>query len=376
MKLRILIVDDEAKSVETLHAELEKLPGIEAVIVGFDKIDEAIEDHAPHIVVLDLARGVPTGEDAPGLEIYELIWKTKFCPLVFYTAVPELLGEDPRLKHPFVRTEKKGSGSEERVINDIRGFERHVSALESVNTEIRGALNRTLKEVAPGVFASVKEPIEAQDMLTRMARRRVAAVMDEKLSTGGPNLRTWEQYLCPPTITGHLLTGDIIRKRAGDSQNPSSYAVILTPSCDLVRDEHRQPKVDKVLAAMCSGVDQLLTEVGLDLTSRREKCKDRLLPLLRQGHGHWCLPVPALPGEFPTMVADFRRLELINISQIGDGETEYVRVASVDNPFRELVAWAYILCAARPGLPDRDFDAWVEEVVLALPEPERKPEQK
>jgi len=76
------------------------------------------------------------------------------------------------------------------------------------------------------------------------------------------------------------------------------------------------------------------------------------------------------------MVADFRRLELINISQIGDGETEYVRVASVDNPFRELVAWAYILCAARPGLPDRDFDAWVEEVVLALPEPERKPEQK
>ena len=51
MKLRILIVDDEIKSVEPLQAELKKLPETDVFIVGFDTVDKAIEDHEPHIVV-------------------------------------------------------------------------------------------------------------------------------------------------------------------------------------------------------------------------------------------------------------------------------------------------------------------------------------
>lgn len=72
------------------------------------------------------------------------------------------------------------------------------------------------------------------------------------------------------------------------------------------------------------------------------------------------------------MAVDFRKLELIELGAIGDGDKEYLRVASVDNPFRELVAWAYILNAARLGLPDRDFDSWVEEIIAALPDAAKK----
>ena len=74
------------------------------------------------------------------------------------------------------------------------------------------------------------------------------------------------------------------------------------------------------------------------------------------------------------MTADFRRLDLINLDQIGSGNEEYLRIASVDNPFRELVAWAYILNAARPGMPERDFESWAEEITAAVPVPEKKPE--
>ena len=67
------------------------------------------------------------------------------------------------------------------------------------------------------------------------------------------------------------------------------------------------------------------------------------------------------------MIADLRDLQLIDLSKIGVGtDTQYERVASLDNPLRELVAWAYMRSSARPGLPDRDFDSWVDEIVTLL----------
>lgn len=368
MKLRILIIDDQPESVKPLEDEIrEKLPEAESRVVGFDAARAAITDFEPDIIVLDLLR--ETTEEAPGLDVWEFVWEKWFCPLVFYTAFPERLEQDDRSKHPFVRTEKKGGGSEERVIAHIHGFDVHVSALLAVGAEIRGVLNRMLKEVADRAFSNVKGPTEVRDMLTRMARRRVAAAMDDRLSTGGPNLRPWEHYLCPPLVERHLLTGDIIRRRDGDPADPTQYGVVLTPSCDLVDDGQRKPKVEKVLVAICANVQRLLQDLNLDVQTNREKCKERLLPMLSQGYGTSCLPLPGLPGAFPAMAADFRTLELIGLKEIGSGGEPFLRVASVDTPFRELVAWAYITNAARPGLPDRDFGSWADEIIADLPKP-------
>jgi hypothetical protein len=211
-------------------------------------------------------------------------------------------------------------------------------------------LNQALKEVAPQIFENTKAEDERKEMLVRSARRRVAAAMDRELSTGGPNLRSWEHYLCPPTNLGHPLTGDIIRKRVGDRRDPSQYAVILTPSCDLASDAEREPKVEKALVAVCTGVQRIFEDLNLDINSKRKRLRERLRPTLAQGHASSCLPLPSLPGVFPPMAADFRKLELIDLKEIGNDQESYVRVASVDNPFRELVAWAYMMNAARPGL--------------------------
>jgi DNA-binding NarL/FixJ family response regulator len=371
--LRILMVDDQPEAVETLRAELVKTATIEAVeVVSFSGFQNAIERLAPNIIVLDLAQGNPADQNTPGLNSFDEIWRKKFCPLVIYTAVPDLLTDDSRLSHPFVKLAKKGSGSEEIVIDRIREFGPHLSALDEAGVEIGRALNQALKEVARRIFESTKDEGQRKDMLVRSARRRVAAAMDEELSTGGPNLRSWEHYLCPPANSGHLLTGDIIRKRAGDPRDPSQYAVVLTPSCDLVANEGRKPKVDKALVAVCTEAKRLLVDLAIDINSKRQKIRERLLPMLRQGHGSTCLPLPQLPGEFPTMAADFQKLELINLNEIGNENEAYVRIASVDNPFRELVAWAYIMNAARPGLPDRDFESWVEEIITVLPQPEKR----
>ena len=58
---------------------------------------------------------------------------------------------------------------------------------------------------------------------------------------------------------------------------------------------------------------------------------------------------------------------LARIGRDADGsDVDYVRVASVDSPFREMVAWAYMQVAARPGLPERNWDAWADEVFQAV----------
>ena len=65
------------------------------------------------------------------------------------------------------------------------------------------------------------------------------------------------------------------------------------------------------------------------------------------------------------MAANLRDLELISITDIGkeDSGADFFRIASLDSPFRELVAWAYMQTACRPGLPDRKVKAWCKEIV-------------
>lgn len=373
MPIKILLIDDKPDSVASLVAEVDvQMPGARRNLVDFDMAEGAIESYRPDVVILDLSQGSVVEGHSPGLATRDYIWKRRFCPIIFYTAFPELLEEDERLRHPLIKLVTKGAGSEATVLANIRDLEPSISAIKSAGHEMYWALTRALREVAAGVFSST-DAEAIPDVLIRSARRRVAARMDEQLSTGGPHLKSWEHYLCPPTLP-HLLTGDIICRRKGDQKDPSSYRLVLTPSCDLVEVGTRKPNVEKVLTAVCSDAERLLKEAGLSPNTQKEKLKGKILPFLRQGHGRSCLPLPKLPHRFPTMVADFRVLEVIDLNHIGSNK-EYERVASVDSPFRELVAWAYALNAARPGMPERDFESWADEITETIPEPEKGSEQ-
>ena len=63
------------------------------------------------------------------------------------------------------------------------------------------------------------------------------------------------------------------------------------------------------------------------------------------------------------MAADLRDLQFIRVEDIGISGKLYHRIASIDSPFRELLSWAYLQTACRPGLPDRDFNSWADEII-------------
>ena len=224
-------------------------------------------------------------------------------------------------------------------------------------------MNRALKSVAPRIMKPPFDP-SGTDMLIRAARRLVAARMDESLSTGEPPpLKSWEFYICPPVVE-HLLTGDIVRRKGGSKDSPTSYAVVLTPSCELVRDAKREPKVKEVLLARCAPVGRLLVDLLIPLNAAK-KHKDKIISMLSQGFTQSCIAIASLPGEFPAMAADFRNLELAKLDGEMTGLEDFERVASVDNPLREAFAWAYMVATARPALPDRERDDWADAIIAA-----------
>lgn len=364
--MRILVIDDEKESVQEVYEELMKLGDCHCEIVNFDNFQKDIARVNPHVIILDLLKG-SSETDAPGLEIHGYIWGTRFCPLIFYTGRAELVSDQAASDHPFIKVVTKGNESELRVLECVHNFKSHIDALDATEREIHSAMNGALREVAPDLFKSTTDTAERSDILVRSARRRVAAKMDEDLLTGpepGKGLKSWECYLYPPVVE-HLLMGDILRKRGSDRNVPENYVVVLTPSCDLVRTEKRSPKVENVLVGHCANADRILQDLKLK-DAKPKNVIPKLQTMLSTGYTQSTMPLPSMPGAFPGLILDFRKLGLLEIDAIGESK-DYERVASIDNPWRELLAWAFMLTACRPGMPDRDYETWATEISGQLP---------
>ena len=357
--MKILFIDDDRDSVadarELIEGKLEN-PSID--FVGFEVAEERIQDSQPDIVVLDLFLGTPP-ENPEGLKIKDFVWRNCFCPVVVYSAAPEILDHED--EHPLIMVVQKGSGSPEKVLGAVEGLKPVVDTLgqakQDAKEEVNKAFSLVIRDVAEQAFKTFTDPERLSDFIIRSGRRRLAAMMDTPPSG---ELAGWEQYLCPP-VSEDVLLADVLMVANADRNDPESFRVVLTPSCDMVRAGGRKPKVDRVLAAKCCSMPDAQNLIGLGGCKEVEKIKTAMLS---QGYAQAIIPFPKLEGFIPTMAANLRNLELIDIHAIGaGGEFEYHRVASCDSPFRELVAWAYMQNAARPGLPERNLKTWAEEII-------------
>ena len=361
--MKILFIDDDQNSVadarELIEGKLEN-PSID--FVGFEAAEERLQDSQPDIVVLDLFQGAPHEENPEGLKIKNFVWENCFCPVIVYSAAPEILGDELlESEHPLTRVVKKGAGSPEKVLCAVNELKPIVDTLrqakQNAKSDVDEAFSLVIRDVAEQAFMAFTDPEKLSDFITRSGRRRLAAMMDTPPSG---ELAGWEQYLCPP-VSEDVLLADVLMVANADRNDPESFRIVLTPSCDMVRAGGRKPKVGKVLAAKCCSMANAQNLISLG----GNKDADRIAKdMLSQGYIQSIIPLPKLAGFIPSMAANLRNLELIDIKKIGVGEEfEYQRIASCDSPFRELVAWAYMQNAARPGLPERNLKTWAEEII-------------
>ncbi|SPD74422.1 conserved hypothetical protein [uncultured Desulfobacterium sp.] len=363
--LKLLFIEDEPSAVEPVVNLLKReQTDIQCEVTLFADAESRVVTLRPDIVILDLLVGGATPEpESAGLGTRDFIWNQHFCPLVIYSARPDIHDEKYE-PHPFVKSIQKGKDSPRKVMDALGELRPQVEALTEAEEHVRQSFSCAMRDVAPYAFEAFTDAAQRTETIKRSGRRRLAALMDG-LSRDATMLASWEQYLCPP-VSSDIKLGDVLRKADGKWDDPSSFRVALTPSCDLVASNGRVPKVDRVLAAKCCSM-----RVGLDLTSLKgmglTKLKDRL-PGTMLSHGYFeaTIPFPCLKGRIPTMAADLRDLEFISVGDIGVENRPFLRVASIDSPFREMVAWAYLHTACRPGLPDRDFNSWRDEIMSTL----------
>ena len=167
----------------------------------------------------------------------------------------------------------------------------------------------------------------------------------------------WEQYIYPP-LHRHLATGDLLRAQAAQWDDPTGYRVVLTPTCDMVDTDGRTPNVSGILVAHCASTENLPTN------------KNKLEKVLVDQYDprNFSTVLPPFEGLLPSMVANLRRLDIIELSDIKVREAEadrsYARVVSTDSPFRELIASHYLRVAGRAGLPDRNTKNWAEQITV------------
>ncbi len=237
--------------------------------------------------------------------------------------------------------------------NAIREFEPHIAALKEAEESVRRSFSEAMRDLAPVALGATGK-VNA-DTIRRAGRRRLAALMDEP-AADGESPAAWEQYLFPP-VSEDFLLGDVLKKR--DAEDPAAYRVVLTPSCDMVASGEREPKVQEIFVAKCCSMQQALEQIGRAGIGRRRIERDLPNNMLDPGYMSPVIPFPRLNGQIPQMAANLRQLELIPFDKLND---DYERKASIDSPFREMVAWAYLQTAARPGLPDRDTAKWATEI--------------
>lgn len=364
----VLIIDDRQDVIDLLVEEIPRaIQGVTCVPErDFARAVQQVESIRPDAVILDLLEGAGV-VDPPGQRTWQLIWTSgRFCPVIIYTAFDGELTPPVPSDHPFVKLVHKGQGSEARVIEHLQAFTPLVGALGSLHREIDLVVQRVLRDT---VGAAVIGGNDATRLI-HAARRRVAALMDEKTAAEGRELFSWEQYLVP-ALGDSPLTGDLLRTQGADWRSVESYRLILTPSCDLVRGRHEPT----VLVAKCTGPVTLKTR--LSLPANVDKATDRLKSgILTQGHMNGLFPLPEFPDRIPLLVASMQDLEVIRYEQIGSTETDgtsYDRVASIDSPFREQVAWAFLSTVARPGMPDRDLASWARQIAQVANTPTPPP---
>ena len=148
--MKVLFVDDDRNSIESVEEELGGIEDIRHEWTSFSEVEGRIKTFRPDVIILDLFIGGPQEGQAAGRDTLSIVWHDHFCPVVVYSADPSIIDEnDLYREHPFIETIKKGSGSEERAVKAIREFQPVADRLNSIQEEARQAFSIALRDVSP-----------------------------------------------------------------------------------------------------------------------------------------------------------------------------------------------------------------------------------
>lgn len=364
VELTVAVVEDTPSASEPLIEAIREAGSYR--VESTNDFNQALSLVAPNstidVLVLDwYDDSLPDDNASGGRDVWREVWKHRLMPVVVWSAHEFSPDLHFPTNNPLFKFIKKGVGSEEEVVAFLEEIRPLVEAIRLVQQDLESASRSVLLDTAPLVWPITAGQTDSRsDILRRMTRRRLAASLDTAAEDSTQTLAHWEHYILPP-LGSFLMMGDILRATDGDPSNPESFRVVITPSCDLELNKGKC-KVESVLVSKCGTVEGFLNVVG----GSGDKLRENLPRHLREPHLAGYVALPAFGTAIPNMAADLRDLELLSIAGLlatADGPGRFERVASIDSPFREYFAWAYLQITGRPGIPKRDLGPWVAQLV-------------
>lgn len=353
--MKILIIDDDETSVKGIRDHCEDA-GLECVIADFDESYREIMRWNPDVVILDWC---DEPGDSSGMPVLDSIWMNGYRPIVIFSGNSDIV----ELKDEYENNElikKYPKGDEQPVNNFLDEYQEYFCVL----SEYRDEMGKALVQAFDGI-GTIKENKEADmnnDIIKYLLAKRTVNYFD--LERKDITLPPWGMYLYPPILNNSLSTCDILRKVSMSTDlskigEPDEYLLVLTPSCDLVNEGIRNAKVEEVLCAKCFDKEVFSGDV---------RKAGKIESLLNSGVNKQWVALPAYKNICPSLTVDMKKLEIIplskvimDIKELKENNT-YLRICSVDSPFREQIIWNYMQTSCRPGVPDRNVTAWAKDI--------------
>lgn len=363
---RFLIVEDKLEIARQLTeiapACVDAPDTVEVQVCGeFGEAADLLKSENFDLLILDLkddsGAWFGTDDEPAGLRIFDLLKKTRFVPVVFYTAFAHKVLS---LQTNFVRVLRKPDDDITKVRDEIRRV--MATRLPALARRIEEVQRSYMWDFVSTHWKDFPQPADQADIAYLLARRLAialeAAAGELAAKVGGTaetpatpaKAHPMVMYVVPP-IGPHPLAGDIISE-AVDGQD--MFWLILTPSCDFA-----QAKANHFTLAKCERLAER-DEFKKWSEKKDEPSTQRLEQLIEDKRGD---RFKFLPRAFfvPDLVVDFQQLRSLGIESMKD----FKQVATLDSPFAESVVARFSRYFNRLGTPDIDKTV----VINRLPSP-------
>jgi CheY-like chemotaxis protein len=366
---RVLVVEDKAdiakQLAEIIPTCVEEPDTAEAEICNtFGEAMKRLRWENFDVIVLDLKddseHSSDADDDPAGVKVFDELRKTRFVPVVFYTALPKSV---PVEETSFIRIVEK-TQSVTRVKEEIKAV--LATKLPGLTKQIEDFHRSYMWEFVTTHWKDFATARDQSDIAYLLARRLAillerqavtlagSVVGGEKTALAHPMMH----YLTPPLGT-HRMAGDLVREIQGETE---TFWIVLTPSCDFA-----QNKAHHVVIAKCERLTELDEYKSWIKDHPKEPSKtsaEAMASLIGNNRRGQAERFKFLPGTFflPDLVVDFQQLRSITKEAADALEP----VASLDSPFAESLLASFARYFGRLGTPDLDKSLVLDRLKSAL----------
>ena len=329
----------------------------------FGEAADLLKSESFDLLILDLrddsGAWFGTDEEPAGLKIFELLKKTRFVPVVFYTAFAHKVLS---LQTNFVRVLKKPDDDVTKVRDEVRRV--MATRLPALARRIEEVQRSYMWDFVSAHWKDFPQPEDQADVAYLLARRlaialeSIAGELASKVGgaaavpTSDTKAHPMVMYIVP-TIGPHPMAGDIVSEVV---EGLELYWLILTPSCDFA-----QAKANHVTLAKC---ERLVDRQEFKNWSQKkdEPSTRRLEQLIEDARGD---RFKFLPRAFfiPDLVVDFQQLRSLGIEFLKN----FKQVATLDSPFAASVVARFLRYFNRLGTPDLDKTVVINRLHIPPP---------